>query len=275
MDRSVQTDGIVADAASAEYLGRWNRLISTTNWEKGAIICQWRQALMDGEAPSREYSDEAWSRHVGSVSSQHVGRLRRVYERFGESYTTYEGLFWSHFHASLDWDDAEMWLEGAVQNDWSVSVMRRQRWETLGAVAETEPRDEDVATSEYDEDSPGALDEALAPRDNGEAHNEREAASPKLGTPDYEPDMASTLDSDGEEGASAESAEMAGQMTADNIASVRPFERVSDLPEDLADAFDSFKLAILRHKLAEWEEVSRDDVLAAVDGLRQLVLAPS
>ena len=35
------------EAASTEYLGRWNRLVSTTNWEKGQIICQWRAALIE------------------------------------------------------------------------------------------------------------------------------------------------------------------------------------------------------------------------------------
>ena len=34
------------DATSEVFLGRWNRLISTTNWEKGRIILEWRQALI-------------------------------------------------------------------------------------------------------------------------------------------------------------------------------------------------------------------------------------
>ena len=78
-------------------------------------------------------SDEAWSREVGGVSPQHVGRLRRTYERFGAVHKQYPGLYWSHFQAALDWPDAEMYLEGAVQNDWSVSQMRNQRWEVSAA----------------------------------------------------------------------------------------------------------------------------------------------
>ena len=140
------------DEASQPYIGRWNRLISTTNWEKGRIIHEWRAALQSAGAATTEFSDETWSRVVGSVSGQHVGRLRRVYERFGDVFTEYEGLFWSHFQASLDWDDAEMWLEGALQNDWSVSAMRKQRWEAMGAVQEQEPQDSDIIASETDED---------------------------------------------------------------------------------------------------------------------------
>ena len=125
------------------YIGQWNRLPSTTNWEKGRIICQWREAMIDGGAPITEYSDEAWAQLVGGVTSQHAGRLRRVYQHFGEVWDQYEGLYWSHFQAALDWEDAEMWLEGSLQNDWSVSQMRGKRWETLG----TPPEDQQAAAS--------------------------------------------------------------------------------------------------------------------------------
>ena len=70
------------DETSAPFLGQWNRLVSTTNWEKGRIIHEWRQALVAAAAPASEHADEAWSLRVGSVTGQHVGRLRRVYERF-------------------------------------------------------------------------------------------------------------------------------------------------------------------------------------------------
>ena len=119
------------DAASQPFVGQWNQLVSTTNWDKGRIIFDWREALIEAEAPAVEYSDEAWSRRVGNVTGQHVGRLRRVFQRFGTTANDYEGLFWSHFQAALDWEDAEMWLEGGVQNEWSVSQMRRQRWEKV------------------------------------------------------------------------------------------------------------------------------------------------
>ena len=95
---------------------------------EGRIIHEWRTSLVDSQASPTQYSDEAWSRRVGNVSGQHVGRLRRVFERFGGVQPSYANLYWSHFQAALDWNDAEMWLEGAVQNNWSVAQMRSSRW---------------------------------------------------------------------------------------------------------------------------------------------------
>jgi hypothetical protein len=46
------------------------------------------------------------------------------------------------------------------------------------------------------------------------------------------------------------------------------------MPDDLQAAFESFKLAILRHKLAGWVEIPRDDLLHTLDALKQLALAP-
>ncbi len=147
-------DSALIDQTSEQYLGQWKRLVSTTNWEKGQIIHTWRAALVESGVPGSEYSDEAWSRRVGNVTPQHVGRLRRAYERFGAVRDEYRGLFWSHFQAALEWDDAEMWLEGAVQSDWSVSEMRRQRWETRGAIADERPRDDEAnLAAPWDEDA--------------------------------------------------------------------------------------------------------------------------
>jgi hypothetical protein len=138
------------DNASQPYVGRWNTLVSTTNWEKGRIINEWRAALVEAGAPPREYADEAWARRVGAVTGQHVGRLRRVYERFGLVYREYPRLYWSHFYAALEWDDAEMYLEGAVQSGWTVAQMRRRRWEAMGAVEGEKPRDGDIVVALLD-----------------------------------------------------------------------------------------------------------------------------
>ena len=128
-------------------------MISTTNWDKGDIICKWRESLREAKEPSTSWSDEKWSKLVGGVTAQHVGRLRRTSERFGLTFQDYEGLYWSHFYAALDWEDAEMWLEGAVQSEWSVSQMRKQRWETLGKVPEDKPKDADIVAVEEDEET--------------------------------------------------------------------------------------------------------------------------
>jgi len=257
----------VVESTSLEYLGRWNRLVSTTNWEKGRIICQWREALESAGAPASSTTDEAWSRRVGNVTPQHTGRLRRTYQRFGTTYEQYAGLYWSHFQAALDWDDAEMWLEGAVQSGWSVAQMREQRWNAIGAPPELKPRDEDIITAELDEDlTPGgepSLDAAL-----GESLGEVRAA---------EGDDASETALDDSAAASPDPSaqtDEAGPASPEPAPS-RPFEHVGPLPPDLDEAVESLKLAILNHKIDNWREITREQMLGVIEALRQLVLAPA
>ena len=54
-----------AEDTSQTFIGQWNRLISTTNWEKGRIVHEWRGALMESGAGATDHSDEAWSQMVG------------------------------------------------------------------------------------------------------------------------------------------------------------------------------------------------------------------
>ena len=251
--------------ASQPFVGRWNHLVSTTNWEKGRIITEWRQALIDTDRPARAYSDETWARLVGFVTGQHTGRLRRVYERFGQTYKEYRGLYWSHFHAALDWDDAEMWLEGAVQSKWSVSQMRRQRWEATGAVESERPLDEEIVVAELDED----VDPAVA-RDSAVQRIPDKFAEVQ-GRPI--PEGADFGDED-EAGAHSRSGG-AAERAEESIPLVRPFANLAELPDDLADAFEAFKLAILRHKADGWRQISLDDVMAALESLKELAWAPS
>ncbi len=275
-------DEITPQQTSEPFVGRWNQLVSTTNWEKGRIISQWREKLSDDGRPATEYSDEAWAMLVGGVTGQHVGRLRRVYQRFGSTYDQYEGLYWSHFQAALDWEDAEMWLEGGVQNGWSVAQMRRQRWETLGAVESDKPDDRDIITNELDEDFEPSLE--TPPQGAAEAGIQGEYADVQPSTaagPRHEgPDFGD--ESENGEGPADDSVTpddgatiYAGDDQRETIDFVRPFANLAELPDDLTSAFEAFKLAVLFHKSQGWQEVSRDDVLASLDALKALALAPS
>jgi hypothetical protein len=257
-------------AASQPFVGRWNKLVSTTNWEKGRIIVQWREALIAQGLPATEYSDEAWSRLVGGVTSQHAGRLRRVYQRFGKVHEEYRGLFWSHFQAALDYSDAEMWLEGAVQNDWSVAQMRDQRWTTLGRVEADRPKAGEVVASETDEDfEPGRTGKPLTDGITGEY---AEVAGPRHDGPDFGDEEAGPGRSDASP-LSLDGRGAGGEGVAVEL--VRPFENLPDLPDDLAEAFDAMKLAILHHKTDGWQEIAAADLLRALDALKALVTAPS
>jgi hypothetical protein len=253
------------DDASNEYLGRWNRLVSTTNWEKGRIISQWRSALVEASAPSSAYTDEAWAVRVGNVTPQHVGRLRRVFDRFGAVFTDYPGLYWSHFQAALDWHDAEMWLEGAVQNDWSVAGMRNQRWQAAGALAADEPQPGDIVSEELDADAPVPLADSSAEPLSASSDDTVRQSMGEVRDPSGESDDDAPFDT----GTLA-----ADQAAEPTTAPVRPFENLPTLPPDLAEPYESLKLAILAHKVAGWTEISCGEVLAALNALKQLALAP-
>jgi hypothetical protein len=243
-------------AASTNYIGKWNRLVSTTNWEKGAIISQWRSDLQEQGLSASQFSDEAWAKLVGGVTGQHAGRLRRVYQRFGNVGEQFPKL----------WDDAEMWLEGAVQNVWSVNEMRRQRWETLGSIPSDLPVEADIVATETDEDS-----EISTPFASG--HFDEESAGPRPEGPDFgdegelAPEKISTV-------VATEQAKPQA-LIANEVATIRPFENLPELPEDVAEAFEQFKLVVLRHKSAGWEKISRDDMLSTLESLKLLATAPT
>jgi hypothetical protein len=241
------------------FVGQWNQLISTTNWEKGRIISDWRATLIESGADASQYSDEAWTRRVGGVTAPHVGRLRRVYDRFASTYDTYDGLYWSHFLAALDWDDAPLWLEGASKEHWSVAGMREQRWQAHGAVESNRPTSSQVIEVDLDED----VDPSLPAQGGGrtkEYGDEPGTASGKTyENADFgDDDELMSLGGGGGEGSSGISA-VADPDQVSN-ASVQPFAGLPELPDDLADAVESFKLALLRHKTSKWDRVSAETI---------------
>lgn len=265
LDLDLELDDELHAESSEPFVGQWNQLVSTTNWEKGKIILDWREKLIAKDAPASQYSDEAWSRLVGGVTAQHVGRLRRVFQRFGETRDDYPGLYWSHFHAAIDWNDPELWLEGAIQNNWSVSKMRKQRWETMGSLPDENPDNYQVISAELDEDFEPALNKS--PGENGAV-----AEGPRLEGPDFgDEENLSAADAT----PSADGSRIYAEGDGETVEFVKPFENIGEMPDDLMEAFEAYKLAILHHKANEWQEISRDDVLASLDALKELVKAPS
>jgi hypothetical protein len=175
-------------------------------------------------------------------------------------------LYWSHFQAALEWDDAEMWLEGALQNDWSVSQMREQRAATLGQAA--------------------ARADALAAQVDALAATEETVAEESLGDERITPsaarlsaaDLADRVEEDDDadetpfDGTSDEASD--DEPAPRRSPPVQPFAELPELPDDLQAAFDTFKLAILNHRRAGWSEVSCGDVVATLDALKALAMAP-
>jgi hypothetical protein len=259
------------ERASAGFVGEWNQLVSQTNWEKGRLIVEWRESLQAEDVPSIEYSDEAWSRLVGGVTSQHVGRLRRVYLKFNACQASYAGLYWSHFFAALEWDDAELWLQGALDNRWSVSQMRHQRWETMGQLAEQKPDPRDVVHGELDED----LD---VRETRGKDKMSDFESGPKTEGPDFGDEAESGLPSylvNNAEDAPPADPDRVTVTNENTVANIRPFESVGDLPEAFSDLIEEFKLSIIRYKTEGWQDVTKTQILAIIDGLRHLAESES
>lgn len=255
------------EEASAPYLGQWTKLISTTNWDKGKIIYQWRTSLQEAGAPTSEFADDAWARRVGGVTGQHVGRLRRVFERFGDNYPTYDGLFWSHFQAAIEWDDAEMWLEGAAENKWSVASMRNQRWETMGKLESDRPDDEIVAADVDEDYEPAQGNDDEVRGSIGEMDG---PGGPLHEGPDFGDEEQDTHN---RESAGLAEGEIGDSTEAPSL--VKPFAEIGSMPDDVLDAFEAFKLAIIRHRGSNWEEISQEDMISCLESLKVLVNAPS
>lgn len=276
--------GDIIEQTTRQWQDKWEKLISRTNWEKGKLILQWREELIAQGAAVTAYSDETWSRQVGAVTPQHIGRLRRVYERFNQISEQFPQLYWSHFQAALDWDDADMWLEGAALNSWSISQMRVKRWESQGAQEDKKPKDNEIFSSDLDEDvnpkndepkddtkKKGRKKDELVESSEGEVKNFDPdfggSSGPLNESPDFGEDSSVPFQPDGfPEGNSM----FAPPKPAEEPC--RPFEDIPSFPDDLTNAFDMLKIAVLNHKLAGWKEVSCDDVCAALNAMKQLAM---
>ena len=253
------------DHLSEPHVGKWNALVSQTNWEKGALILHWRSELVATGQPNTVYSDEAWARRVGNVTPQHVGRLRRVAERFGEKYRDFAGLFWSHFYAALEWDDAELWLEGAVQGDWSVAKMQVERWDALGVSDEHKPQESDIIIAELDDDT-------YAPH-RIEGRNVEIGAVDTAGSFDPMPELATEPPKKREtKKGKATHSTLGGDIPATGEL-LMSLKGVAHFPADVAEPLELLKVAILNHKLSGWKAISAEQMQHSLDTLKMLVVA--
>ena len=262
-----QEHSLQVDQLSAPIVGKWNVLVSQTNWEKGALILDWRNELIAAGLPNTVYSDEAWAKRVGNVTPQHVGRLRRVAERFGEKHRDFSELYWSHFNTALDWDDAELWLEGALQNDWSVAQMRVQRWETLDAPNGQKPHEEDILVTEIDDEvyfrQPDRIEGRTAEIGAADALDESDVAATKM-HPVTEPPKTKVQPKKDKT-----KTESSGHVPSTKEL-LMLLAGISDFPVDLAEPLECLKVAILNHKLAGWKSISAEHVCRSLEALKML-----
>jgi len=289
IDAEVSTDASPSqnEEISEPFVGQWHELVSRTNWEKGRIIHDWRRTLVDSGVPATAYSDEVWAQQVGGVTAPHVGRLRRVYVQFGESAASYPGLSWTHFLVAMDWDDAPLWLQGATDASWSISAMRKQRSETLGI--DDDVSDAQVVTSELDEEpsidfgkgkkTPENASPTYTQPAQGGSGSAKDwdkepsgiASGPRGEDPDFgDQDSLQALPTTlvGTPGNLGDDAPVEGVL-------VQPFAGLPALPDDLADAVELLKLAIVRHKATGWGTVEVDTVRSYLSAFLILIDARS
>ena len=84
-----------------------------------------------------------------------------------------------------------------------------------------------------------------------------------------EPASSSHKDSDDSEASSPSPAPTKAKSRA------RLAVDVDELPADLAEAFEQFKLAIIAQRRTGWSEIAPAAVIECLDALRELALAPA
>ena len=226
---------------------------------KRGISLAWRTALADAGALPQESTDEAWSQRVGNVSSQHVGPLRRVCERFTAVKDSYAGLFWSHFQAALDWQDAECGWRGPCKTSgrWPrCAASDGKRWAGCPRMSRTNPTLWPPTMTKTSSRPSKALSAALAGSTSDDADAiDDDAANLSL---DETTDGPVPFDAD---------------AFAPEEVAARPFAHLAALPDDLAEAFEAFKLAIVRHRLDGWRTWLWMTSCMSIDALKSLALS--
>lgn len=161
--------------------------------------------------------------------------------------------------------------------------MRRQHWEANGGDPASEPTSQTLASNDVDEDfaeaatAPEAANQfGTAPAQGGGSTKKYDdepsniASGPSIEGPDFGDEDSLTslpttmvVDPNAEpDGASS------GPL-------VQPFAGLAELPNDLAEAVELFKLAIVRHKATGWKDVEVDTIRAYLSAFMVLVDARS
>jgi hypothetical protein len=142
--------------------------------------------------------------------------------------------------------------------------MREQRWQAHGAVESQRPTNSEIIEVDTDED-------VVLPAQGGGRTKEYGdepgvAGGPVYDDPDFgeEEELMSLAGSGGSPGSTATEGEA-------NEGSVQPFAGLPELPDDLADAFETLKLAVLRHKTAGWEDTDAETVQKYLDAFSVLM----
>lgn len=111
---------VVVDGGERSLLEASLRSLSDTNWTVGQMAAQWIKKF------ARSRTDADFGSLVG-LSPDQVFQRRRVWETFADVRQNYPRLFWSHFYAAMDWNDADECLQWAQDVQAGVAEMRAWR----------------------------------------------------------------------------------------------------------------------------------------------------
>jgi len=141
--------------------------------------------------------------------------------------------------------------------------MRHQRWEANGGI--------DPQPAESDANLAPPWDEDAEPQDADVVSGALSTVTSPAGADADESDDEAGYDRSQFDDASV----AAHDDAAPPVEPIRPFADLPSLPADVNDAFEAYKLCILRHKLAGWQEISREDLVSSLESLKQLALMPA
>ena len=193
-------------------------------------------------------------------------------DRFESTYESFNGLYWSHFLAALDWEDAPMWLQGAVEEGWSVSIMRQKRWEAEGAVESKRPTDSQVVEVELDEDVVLPAQGGGREKDYGDSPD-GVATGPTYEGPDFGDEEELSSLSGGKDSTGGAAAISEVDESGEATSPVQPFVGLPEVPDDLSDAIETLKLTLLRLKTDGWRDVDVDTVQKYLDAIGVMIRA--
>lgn len=106
--------------SEAALVKRAKEAISDSNWKVGECASLWTERYARGR------TDEDFGAAIG-MSGDQVRQRRGVWERWGGISDMYPKLSWSHFYASMAWNDADRCMQWACDNEATVAEMKAWR----------------------------------------------------------------------------------------------------------------------------------------------------
>lgn len=122
----------IPDETEEALIQTAQKAISQCRWIVGECASKWTQRHARGR------TDADFGQLVG-LSGDQIYQRRRVWETFSDVRGQFASLKWSHFYASLNWDDAADCLQWAEETQATVAEMKAWRRAVRGEDLTSEP----------------------------------------------------------------------------------------------------------------------------------------